>query len=62
MISGIDLGHSGTDLSILALSVLGHMATIALRPFSGNFTRTETRAVKNSEVLSYFFHLHCINN
>jgi hypothetical protein len=47
----------------LTLSVLGHMAAIVLRPFSGNFTRSETHAVKNSEeVLSYFFHLHSINN
>jgi hypothetical protein len=48
---------------ILTLSVLGHMATIVLRPFPGNFTRSETHAVKKSEeVLSYFFHLHSINN
>jgi hypothetical protein len=33
----------------LTLSVLGHMAAIVLRPFSGNFTRSETHAVKNSE-------------
>jgi hypothetical protein len=33
------------------------MAAIVLRPFSGNFTRSETHAVKNSEVLSYFFSL-----
>jgi hypothetical protein len=46
----------------LTLSVLGHMAAIVLRPFSGNFTRAETHAVNNSEVLSYFFHLHSINN
>jgi hypothetical protein len=39
----------------LTLSVLGHMAAIVLRPFSGNFTRSETHAVNNSEVLSYFF-------
>jgi hypothetical protein len=43
----------------LTLSVLGHMAAIVLRLFSGNFTRSEIHAVKNSEeVLSYFFHLH----
>jgi hypothetical protein len=48
---------------LLTLSVLGHMAAIVLRPFSGNFTRSETHAVNNSEeVLSYFFHLHSINN
>jgi hypothetical protein len=42
---------------------LSHMAAIVLRPFSGNFTRFESHAVKNSEeVLSYFFHLHSINN
>jgi hypothetical protein len=34
------------------------MAAIVLRPFSGNFTGSETLAVKNSEeVLSYFFSL-----
>jgi hypothetical protein len=34
------------------------MAAIVPRPFSGNFTRSETHAVKNSEkVLSYFFSL-----
>jgi hypothetical protein len=50
-------------LTCLTLSVLGHMAAIVLMPFSGNFTRSETHAVKNSEeVLSYFFHLHSINN
>jgi hypothetical protein len=39
------------------------MAAIVLRPFSGNFTGPETHAVKNSEeILSYFFHLHSINN
>jgi hypothetical protein len=43
-------------------SVLGHMAAIVPRPFSGNFTRSEPHAVKNSEVLSYFFHLYSINN
>jgi hypothetical protein len=51
-------------MSLLALahSVLA-MAAIVLRPFSGYFTRSETHAVKNSEeVLSYFFHLHSINN
>jgi hypothetical protein len=33
------------------------MAAIVPRPFSGNFTKSETHAVKNSEeVLSYFFH------
>jgi hypothetical protein len=32
----------------IALSVQGHMAAIVLRPFSGNFTRSETHAVKNS--------------
>jgi hypothetical protein len=31
------------------LSVLGHMAAIVRMPFSGNFTRSETHAVKNSE-------------
>jgi hypothetical protein len=30
----------------LTLSVLGHMAAIVRRPFSGNFTRSETHAVK----------------
>jgi hypothetical protein len=28
------------------------MAAIVLRPFSGNFTRSETHAVKNSEEVS----------
>jgi hypothetical protein len=38
----------------LTLSELGHMAAIVLRAFSGNFTGSETHAVKNSEeVLSY---------
>jgi hypothetical protein len=46
----------------LTLSALGHMAAIVRRPLSGNFTRSETHAVKNSEVLSFFFHLHSINN
>jgi hypothetical protein len=37
------------------LSMLDHMAAIVLRPFSGNFTRSETHAVQKSEVvLSYF--------
>jgi hypothetical protein len=45
-------------ITLLTLSVLGHLATIVLRPFSGNFTMSETHAVNNSAVLSYFFHLH----
>jgi hypothetical protein len=30
---------------LLTLSVLGHMAAIVLRPFSGNYTRSETHDV-----------------
>jgi hypothetical protein len=42
----------------MKVSVLGHMAAIVhvvLRPFSGNFTRSETHAVKNSEQVKKHF-------
>jgi hypothetical protein len=39
-------------LDHMAAIVLGHMAAIVLRPFSRNFTRSETHAVKNSEEVS----------
>jgi hypothetical protein len=52
----------GVNFVTLTLSVLGHMAAIVPRPFSENFTRSETHAEKNlEEVLSYFFHLHSYN-
>jgi hypothetical protein len=38
-------------LTYLTLSVLGHMAAIVPRPFSGNFTRSETHAVKSFIIL-----------
>jgi hypothetical protein len=42
---------------VLTLSVLGHMAAIVLRPFSGNFTRSETHVAKNSENFIILFSL-----
>jgi hypothetical protein len=42
---------------VLTLSVLGHMAAIVLRPFPGNFTRSETHAVKKFRSFIILFSL-----
>jgi hypothetical protein len=49
MFSGTNNNIYILTITPVTLSVLGDMAAIVMRPFSGNFTMSETHAVKNSE-------------